>query len=134
MAFILLFLHHNSQSLLIIFLCWTQHLDYWSHDTNYMFMKLYWFLGYFCPCRDFLSIIQLWICCVWTVSFLGVGIDHLITHIQDVHNIAGPLVPYTHAGPKRGLIHWDRESSVIRPLLNLQATMAGYDCACKNDF
>ena len=58
---------------------------------------------------------------------------HDITHIQDVHNIVGPLVPYNHACPKRGLIHRDRESSVIRPLLYLQATMAGqvlfnFDC------
>ena len=29
--------------------------------------------------------------------------------------------------PKAGLIHRDRESSVIRPLLYLQATMAGLD-------
>ena len=29
-------------------------------------------------------------------------------HIQDVHNISGPLVPYNHAHPKRGLIHRDR--------------------------
>ena len=43
-----------------------------------------------------------------------------MTHLQDVHNIAGPLVP------KRGLIHRDRESYVIRPLLYLQATTAGF--------
>ena len=44
-----------------------------------------------------------------------------ITHIQDIHNIAGPLVPYNHVRPKRGLIHQDRENSVIRQLLYLQA-------------
>ena len=49
-----------------------------------------------------------------------------LTHIQDVHNIAGPLVPYNHAFPKRGLIPRDRESYVIRPLLYLLATTAGY--------
>ena len=32
---------------------------------------------------------------------------------------AGPLVPFNHARPKRGLIHQ------VRPLLYLQATMAG---------
>ena len=37
-----------------------------------------------------------------------------------------PWVPYNHARPKRGLIHQDRESSIIRPLLYLQATTAGY--------
>ena len=31
-----------------------------------------------------------------------------------------------YACPKRGLIHRDRESYVIRPLLYLQATKAGY--------
>ena len=35
---------------------------------------------------------------------LRVYVTH-ITHIQDVHNIAGLLVPYNHARPKRGLIH-----------------------------
>ena len=39
--------------------------------------------------------------------------------------MAGPLVPYNHVRPKRGLIHRDRKSSVIRPLLYLQATTAG---------
>ena len=34
-------------------------------------------------------------------------------------------LPYNHARPKLGLIHWDRESSVIRLLLYLQATTAG---------
>ena len=48
-----------------------------------------------------------------------------ITHIQVLHNIAGPLVPYNYVRPKQGLIHRDRESSVIRPLLYLQATTAG---------
>ena len=48
-----------------------------------------------------------------------------ITHIHYVHNIAGSLVPYNHACPKRGLIHRDKKNSVIRPLLYLQATMAG---------
>ena len=37
-------------------------------------MKLYDFLGHFCPCRDFLSVILSWICRVWAVSFLVVGI------------------------------------------------------------
>ena len=50
-----------------------------------------------------------------------------ITHIQDVPNIAGPLVPCNHALPKWGLIHRDRESSVFRPLLYLQATTAGFN-------
>ena len=40
------------------------------------------------------------------------------------------MVPYNHACPKRGLLHQDRESSVIRPLLYLQATMAGYSLIC----
>ena len=30
------FLHHNLQSLLIIFVHWTQLSGYWTHDTNYM--------------------------------------------------------------------------------------------------
>ena len=34
---------------------------------------------------------------------------------------------YNHARPKQGLIHRDRESSVSRPLLYLQATTAGCD-------
>ena len=52
------------------------------------------------------------------------------TCIKDVHNMAGPLVPYNHASPKRVLIHRDRESSVIRPLLYLQATTAGSSFVC----
>ena len=35
-AFIILFTSHNSQSLVIIFVHWTQLLEYWSHDPNYM--------------------------------------------------------------------------------------------------
>ena len=34
------YLHHNSQSLIIIFVYWTQLLEYWSHDTNYMLLKI----------------------------------------------------------------------------------------------
>ena len=30
------YLHHNSQSLLIIFVHWTQPSEYWTHDTDYM--------------------------------------------------------------------------------------------------
>ena len=30
------YLHHNLQSLLIIFVHWTQLSGYWTHDTNYM--------------------------------------------------------------------------------------------------
>ena len=67
------------------------------------------------------------------LTFLHTNKHHLtqhpakphITHIQDIHNMAGSLVPYNHAHPKRGLIHRDRESSVIRTLLYLQATTAG---------
>ena len=44
-------------------------------------------------------------------------LTHTYTHIQDINNIAGPLVSCTP---------WDRESSVFRPLLYLQATMVGY--------
>ena len=64
--------------------------------------------------------------------FLYVNVVFQLTHtysthpvIQDVHDIAGQLVPYNHACPKRGLIHRYRESSVIRPLLYLQASKAG---------
>ena len=46
------------------------------------------------------------------------------TH-PEVHNIASPLVPFNYACTKWGLIHRDGESSVIRPLLYLQATTAG---------
>ena len=40
--FNVLCLHHNSQSWIIIFVHWTQLLEYWSYDTNYM---LWSFLG-----------------------------------------------------------------------------------------
>ena len=30
------YLHHNLQSLLIIFVHWTQLSGYWAHDTNYV--------------------------------------------------------------------------------------------------
>ena len=70
------------------------------------------------------------------------GIDHLIvvfqlthiSHIQDVHNIAGPSEPYDNARPKRGLIT-EIERSVIRPLLYLQATTAGLQLSnyCQKD-
>ena len=38
------YLHHNSQSLIIIILHWTQLLESWSHDTNYMLwtIKVFW--------------------------------------------------------------------------------------------
>ena len=49
-----------------------------------------------------------------------------MTTLYGLCNIAGPLVPYNHACHKRGLIHRDRESSIIRPLLYLQATTAGF--------
>ena len=49
-----------------------------------------------------------------------------ITHIQDVHNIAAPLVPYNHACPKRGLIHQDRVMQLMKQALYLQATTAGW--------
>ena len=48
-----------------------------------------------------------------------------ITHIQDIHNIAGPLVPYNHACSKRGLVHRDRVMQLMKQVLYLQATMAG---------
>ena len=70
------------------------------------------------------SLSSISLCIMWSFN-----LHTHITHIQDVHNIEGPLVPYNHACPKRGLIHRDRESSVIRPLLYLQATTAG----CWND-
>ena len=31
------YLHHNSQSFVIIFVHWTKLLDYWSNDTNYIY-------------------------------------------------------------------------------------------------
>ena len=34
-----LYLHRNSQSLIIIFVHWTQLLEYWSHDTNYTYAQ-----------------------------------------------------------------------------------------------
>ena len=46
-----LILHHNSQSL-IIFVHWTQLLEYWSNDTNYTLWIILVFWE-FCPCRDF---------------------------------------------------------------------------------
>ena len=49
-----------------------------------------------------------------------------ITHIQNIHSIAGPLVPYNHACPKRGLIHRDRVMQLMNQALYLQATMAGW--------
>ena len=43
--------------------------------------------------------------------------------VWEKYNIAGPLVPFNHAPPKRGLIHRDRES--YQTMLYLQATTAG---------
>ena len=48
-----------------------------------------------------------------------------ITHIQDVHNIVGPLVSYKHACPKQRLIHQDRVMQLMKQALYLQATTAG---------
>ena len=97
------YLHHKSQSLVIIF----------------------------CVLDTTLRILITWYKLEKIQNNERINIDNFsgnlhITHIQDVHNIAGPLVPYNDACPKRGLIHRDRDSSVIRPLLYLQATMAGY--------
>ena len=50
--------------------------DHMIQITCYM---LYYPLGCFCPCRDFLSILQSWTCCVWTVSIQFCGVDHLIS-------------------------------------------------------
>ena len=75
------YLHHNSQSLLIIFVHWTQLSEYWKHETDYMFFVIL-FLRCYCPCRDFLSILQSWICCVWTVSIQGCWMDHLISFLS----------------------------------------------------
>ena len=51
---------------------------------------------------------------------------YLITHIQDIHNLAGPLVPYNHACPKRGSIHRDRVMQLMKEALYLQATTVGF--------
>ena len=48
-----------------------------------------------------------------------------ITHIKDVHNIAGPLVPYNYVCPKQGLIHRDRVMQLMKQALYLQASTAG---------
>ena len=46
--------------------------------------------------------------------------------IDDHSYIGGPLWYHINTCLKRGLIHQDRDNSVIRPLLYLQATTAGY--------
>ena len=48
-----------------------------------------------------------------------------ITHIQDVHYMAGQLVQYNHACPKRGLIHQDKVMQLMKQVLYLQSTTAG---------
>ena len=53
-------------------------LNTWDtlHVMNYIIFL------YFCPCRDLISIIQSWICHVWTVYIMGVGVDHVFeSHI-----------------------------------------------------
>ena len=47
-------------------------------------------------------------------------------NIQDVQNIAGPLIPYTHAWPKQGMIHQDRVMQLMKQALYLQANTAGF--------
>ena len=79
-AFILLF---TSQfTVLINYLCildtTLRTLNTWDtlHVMNYIIFL------YFCPCRDLISIIQSWICHVWTVYIMGVGVDHVFeSHI-----------------------------------------------------
>ena len=47
------------------------------------------------------------------------------THIQDIHNIVGLLLPYNHECPKWGLIQRDRVMQLMKQALYLQATTAG---------
>ena len=61
----------------------TQHLEYWSHDSNYMFKNYISFLNVFALWGFSLhhSILELSTCRVWTVSPLDVGVDHLIINL-----------------------------------------------------
>ena len=69
-AFILSFTWTVHSPDLIIFVYWTQvFLEYWAHNGITCYLFIY-FLWYFCPYRDFLSILLFWICRVLTVSFL----------------------------------------------------------------
>ena len=42
-----LYLHQQFTVLIIIFVYWTQLLEYWTHDTNYMFLNYLIFYGIF---------------------------------------------------------------------------------------
>ena len=61
----------------------------------------------------------------WPLKKVAILHTH-ITHIRDVHNIAGLLVTYYYACPKGGLIHRDRVMQLMKQVLYLQATTAGF--------
>ena len=51
------FLHHSSQSLIIIFVHWTQLFQNTGNTIGIKCYELYQFLGCYSPCREFLSIL-----------------------------------------------------------------------------
>ena len=76
-------------------------------DYIIFMLFLWYFYGIFCPCRDFLSIFLSWICRVLTVSFLVVGVDHLITFLERTNSVnIIDLLALTLVGPLRNMPYW----------------------------
>ena len=77
------------------------------------------------------TLLQFFLMLVASFSGLYCSIIHLHVYqyqpasLMNTQQLDFSVVPYNHARPKRGLIHQDIETSVIRPLLYLQATTAG---------
>ena len=55
------YLHQQFTVLIIIFVHWTQLLEYWTHNGITCYELYY----CYCPCRDFLSILLSWTCHVF---------------------------------------------------------------------